>query len=55
VTSSSGDISRERCTKRHQGLDDGLETEHQGRRSSNFSHHIAKNDAEFAETLAGKC
>jgi hypothetical protein len=33
----------------------GLETEHQGRSSSNFSHHVATSDAELPETLAGMC
>jgi len=31
----------------------GLETEHQGRSGSNFSHHAARSDAELPETLAG--
>jgi len=33
----------------------GLETEHQGRSGSNFSHHAATSDAEFPETLGGMC
>jgi hypothetical protein len=33
----------------------GLETEHQGRSSSNFYHHAATSDAELPETLVGMC
>jgi hypothetical protein len=33
----------------------GLETEHQRRSGSNFSHHPATSDAEFPETLVGMC
>jgi hypothetical protein len=33
----------------------GLETEHQGRIGSNFSHHAATSEAELPETLAGMC
>jgi hypothetical protein len=32
---------------------DGFETEHQGRRGSNFSQHAAPSDAELPETLGG--
>jgi hypothetical protein len=31
----------------------GFETEHQGRSSSNFSHHAATSEAELPETLGG--
>jgi hypothetical protein len=33
----------------------GLETEHQGRSGSKFSHHAATSDAELPEMLAGTC
>jgi hypothetical protein len=33
----------------------GLETEHQGRSGSNFSHHAATRDAELPEMLVGMC
>ena len=33
----------------------GLETEHQGRSGSSFSHQAAMGDAELPETLAGMC
>jgi hypothetical protein len=52
--SSSGDISRARCTKKTKG-NGGLETERQGRSGSNLSHHAATSNAEFPETLAGMC
>jgi hypothetical protein len=39
---------------RKENKDNGeLETEHQGRTGSNFSHHAAKSDAELPETLVG--
>jgi hypothetical protein len=33
----------------------GLETEHQERSGSSFSHHAATSDTELPETLAGMC
>jgi len=33
----------------------GLETQHQGRSGSNFSHHAATREAELPEMLAGMC
>jgi hypothetical protein len=33
----------------------GLETQHQGRSRSNFSHHAATSDAELPEMLGGMC
>jgi len=33
----------------------GLETEHQRRSGSSFSHHAATSDGELPETLAGMC
>jgi len=33
----------------------GLETDHQGRSGSSFSHHVATSDAELPETLAVMC
>jgi hypothetical protein len=41
---------------RKESKDNGeLETEHQGRSGSNFSHPAATSDAELPETLVGMC
>ena len=50
-TSSSEDISKASCTKRN----GGFETEHQGKSGSSFFQHVATNDAELPEMLAGMC
>jgi hypothetical protein len=48
-------ISQEQGVQKEAKGNDGLETEHQGRSGSNFSHHGAINDAELPEMLAGLC
>jgi hypothetical protein len=48
-------ISQEQGVRKQTKYNGGFETEHQGRRGSNFSHHTATSDAELAETLAGMC
>jgi len=53
-TSSSG-ISQEQGVRKETKDNGGLETEHQGRSGSNFSHHVAKSDAELTEKLEGMC
>jgi hypothetical protein len=55
VTSSSGDISREQGVRKGTKDNGGLETEHQGRGGSSFSHHAATSDAELLQMLAGLC
>ena len=48
-------ISQEQNVRKETKGNGGLETEHQGRSGSNFSHRAAKSDAELLETLAGMC
>jgi len=48
-------ISQEQGVRKETKDNGGLETEHQGRSSSNFSHHVATSDAELPETLGGMC
>jgi hypothetical protein len=48
-------ISQEQGVRKETKDDGGFETEHQGRRSSNFSQHAATSDAELPETLGGIC
>jgi len=48
-------ISQEQGVRKENKDNGGLETEHQGRSGSNFSHHAATSDAELSETLAGMC
>jgi len=48
-------ISQEQAVRKETKDNGGLETEHQGRSGSNFSHHAATSDAELAETLGGMC
>jgi len=48
-------ISQEQVVRKETKDNCGLETEHQGRTSSNFSNHAATSDAELPETLAGIC
>jgi hypothetical protein len=48
-------ISQEQGVRKETKDDGGLETEHQGRSDSNFSHHAARSDAELPETLGGMC
>jgi len=48
-------ISQERGVRKETKDDSRLETEHQGRSGSSFSHHAATTDAELPETLAGMC
>jgi len=48
-------ISHEQGVRKETKDNGGLETEHQGRSGSNFSHHAATSDAELPETLAGMC
>jgi hypothetical protein len=45
--------SQEQGTRKETKDDGGLETEHQGRSGSNFSHHAATSNAELPETLGG--
>jgi hypothetical protein len=46
-------ISQEQSVRKETKDNGGLETEHQGRSGSNFSHHAATSDAELLEMLAG--
>jgi hypothetical protein len=46
-------ISQKQGVRKETKDNGGLETEHQGRSSSNFSHHAATSDAELPETLPG--
>jgi hypothetical protein len=48
-------ISQEQGLRKETKDNDGLETEHQGRIGSSFSHHAPTSDAELPETLAGMC
>jgi hypothetical protein len=48
-------ISQEQGVRKETKDNGGLETEHQGRSGSNFSHHAATSDAELPEMLAGMC
>jgi hypothetical protein len=48
-------ISQEQGVRKETNCNGGLETEHQERSGSNFSHHAATTDAELSETLAGMC
>jgi hypothetical protein len=48
-------ISQEQGVRKVSKDNGGLETEHQERSGSNFSHHAATSDAELPETLGGMC
>ena len=48
-------ISQEQGAWKETRDNGGLETEHQGRSVSSFSHHAATSHAERLETLAGMC
>ena len=48
-------ISQEQGVRKETKDNDGLETEHQGRSGSSFSHNAATRDAKLPETLAGMC
>jgi hypothetical protein len=48
-------ISQEQGVRKETKDSGGLETEHQGRSGSSFSHHSATSNAELPETLAGMC
>jgi hypothetical protein len=48
-------ISEEQGVRKETKHNGGLETEHQGRSGSNFSHRAAMSDAELSETLAVMC
>jgi hypothetical protein len=48
-------ISQEQDVRKETKGNSGLETEHQGRSGSNFSHHAATSDTELPETLARMC
>jgi len=48
------EISQEQGVRKETKDKGGLETEHQGRSGSNFSHHAAS-DAELPEMLEGMC
>jgi hypothetical protein len=48
-------ISQEQGVRKETEDNGGLETEHQGRSGSTFSHHAATSDAEIPETLVGMC
>jgi len=48
-------ISQEQGVRKETKGNGGLETEHQGRSGSNFSHRASKSDAELRETRAGMC
>jgi hypothetical protein len=48
-------IPQEQGVQKETKDNSGLETEHQGRSGSNFSHHAAMSDAELPEMLAGMC
>jgi len=46
-------ISQEQGVRKETKGNGGMETEHQGRSDSSFSHHAAKSDAELSETPCG--
>jgi len=46
-------IAQEQGVRKETTDNGGLETEHQRRSGSYFSHHAATSDAELPETLAG--
>jgi hypothetical protein len=48
-------ISQEQGVRKETQDNGGLETEHEERSGSNFSHHAATSDAELPEKLAGMC
>jgi len=48
-------ISQEQCVRKETKNNGGLETEHQGRSGTSFSHYAATSDTEFSETHAGMC
>jgi hypothetical protein len=48
-------LSQEKGVRKKTKGNGGFETEHQGRRGSNFSQHAATSDAELTETLGGMC
>jgi hypothetical protein len=48
-------ISQEQSVRKETKGNDGLETQHEGRSGSNFSHHASASDAKLPETLAGMC
>jgi hypothetical protein len=48
-------IAQEQGVRKETKDNSGLETDHQGRSGSSFSHHPATSDAELPETLAGMC
>jgi len=48
-------ISQEQGVRKETKDNCGLETEHQGRSGSNFSHYAATSEAELPEKLAGMC
>jgi hypothetical protein len=48
-------IAQKQSVRKETKDNGGLETEHQGRSGSSFSHHAATSDAERPETLAGMC
>jgi hypothetical protein len=48
-------ISQEQGVRKETMDNGGYETEHQGRRGSNFAQHAATSGAEFPETLGGMC
>jgi len=48
-------ISQEQGVRKEIKDNGGLETEHQGRSSSNYSQHAATSEAELPETLGGMC
>jgi hypothetical protein len=47
-------IAQEQGVRKESRDNSGLETEHQGRSGSSFSHHPATSDAELPETLAAR-
>jgi len=47
--------SQEQGVRKETKDNGGFVTEHQGRSGSSFSQHAATSDAEFPETLGGKC
>jgi protein required for attachment to host cells len=48
-------ISQEQDVRKETKNNSELETEHQERSGSSFSHHAAKSDTDLSETLAGMC
>jgi hypothetical protein len=48
-------ISQEQSVQNETKDNGGLETEHQRRSGSNFSHHAATSDGELPEMLAAMC